>query len=170
MNNNEKVRQIIGKFTQSTEFAVEVANLGKKPEDRMTIEQWPKVAMSQPRLYAVIEAAEIVSGDKSCTLLQAIMDIAYGNKSEVTISLTSVLVLHGKHNNHYLVRIVCHGPSWGLRAVIFRLVSWKRMLCVFVLLPSSFSIVSKTNSGIWAEWKLVQHHFTGLHSNSCAGL
>jgi hypothetical protein len=49
----------------------------------MTIEQWPKVAMSQPRLYAVIEAAEIVSGDKSCTLLQAIMDIAYGNKSEV---------------------------------------------------------------------------------------
>ena len=54
-----EVRSRIGALFQSREFALLNANLGKPANQQTTLADWKKVAMSLPRLYAVVEAAEI---------------------------------------------------------------------------------------------------------------
>ncbi|MFA6536094.1 MAG: hypothetical protein WC250_02900 [Candidatus Paceibacterota bacterium] len=54
-----EVRSQIGAFFQSRDFALLNANLGKPADQQATLADWKKVAMSLPRLYAVVEAAEI---------------------------------------------------------------------------------------------------------------
>lgn len=63
---NEKIRKIIGLLFQSRDIAVESANIGKTPEQQLSNSDadWIKVAMSLPRLYAVVEAAEIALAAK----------------------------------------------------------------------------------------------------------
>jgi hypothetical protein len=74
------VRSQIGKLFQDPEFAREVANLMRPEDGRYTPEQWDKIAMSLPRFYAVVEAAEIaVRCSLASDLVQALERIANPN-------------------------------------------------------------------------------------------
>ncbi len=53
------LRILIARLVADQNFAVEVTNLMKTPDKHVTVADWKNVAMSLPRLYAVIEAAEL---------------------------------------------------------------------------------------------------------------
>lgn len=81
---DEDIRAAIGRFSQDPEFAVRIANLGKDPEKHVTIAEWPKVALSLPRFYAVVEAAEMaIAVDLCVTLGTALEFIAQGNDRRI---------------------------------------------------------------------------------------
>lgn len=79
MNDDENTRRIIGGLFQSETFALEVANLMKPPHKQYSPDDWENIAKSLPRLYAVVEAAEMsVALGHASTLVEALEEMANG--------------------------------------------------------------------------------------------
>lgn len=78
------IRTKIGAMFQSPQFCLSVANLGKSPDKMIAADDWGKVALSLPRFYAVVEAAEIVvSIGTAPDLNRAFELIANGGSADV---------------------------------------------------------------------------------------
>lgn len=73
----DREREVIGALFQSEDFALEVANLMRVPGSEYKKEEWGKICLSLPRLYAVVEAAEIaVKMGLATSLIDALEAIA----------------------------------------------------------------------------------------------
>ncbi len=85
MKSNQRIRQLIGVMFMNPDIAVACANLGKTPDKHMTLADWPKVAMSLPRLYAVVEAAELaISMDLAPNLNSALVQISDSTNAQTS--------------------------------------------------------------------------------------
>ena len=84
MKTDSYTRTIISGLSQSPLFALQVYNLGKTPDKVLSESdlstKWNTVAMSLPRFYAVVEAAEMaVSLRHASSLEEAFKEMANGS-------------------------------------------------------------------------------------------
>lgn len=86
-----EIRSSIGQLVTSPEFAVELANDGKSQEKQVTLEQWSQVAKSLAKLYAVIEAAELlVTLGLSSGLGAGLRSLSYGDHTSIPYKIGNI--------------------------------------------------------------------------------